>query len=172
MHQREILDRLKNAIEVSGDAELWDLVRDLEKSVHQTQKIVNIHESKKPIICVDFDGVIHSYKSGWKGVNKIPDPPNVDALIWLSSLTPQFDVRIFSARCNDTAGIAAMIEWFRKWGLPDAILSQLKFEAGKPSAFLVIDDRAVTFDGNFDNLSPGALAHFKPWYYAHPEWKR
>jgi len=29
----------------------------------------------KPILCLDFDGVIHSYSSGWKGADVIPDPP-------------------------------------------------------------------------------------------------
>lgn len=29
----------------------------------------------KPILCLDFDGVIHSYASGWKGADVIPDPP-------------------------------------------------------------------------------------------------
>jgi len=28
----------------------------------------------KPILCLDFDGVIHSYSSGWKGADVIPDP--------------------------------------------------------------------------------------------------
>ena len=29
----------------------------------------------KGTIVFDFDGVIHSYTSGWKGENVIPDPP-------------------------------------------------------------------------------------------------
>lgn len=28
-----------------------------------------------PTVSFDFDGVIHSYRSGWKGAAVIPDPP-------------------------------------------------------------------------------------------------
>ena len=30
---------------------------------------------RKPILCLDFDGVLHTYSSGWKGADVIPDPP-------------------------------------------------------------------------------------------------
>ncbi len=179
MHQREVLDRIKSIYDdfqsgreeaVCGD--LSDLIDKLELAVVQNEKITNIHATKKPILCVDFDGVIHSYKSGWKGVNVIPDPPNEGAIEWLKTVVDKFSLRIFSARCNDTAGIAAMIGWFRAFGLPDEVLGKLTFEAGKPSAYLIIDDRALRFKGDFAALSPAALFGFKPWYYAHPDWKR
>ena len=39
-----------------------------------------------PILCIDFDGVLHSYSSGWKGARNIPDPPVTGAIEWLDSL--------------------------------------------------------------------------------------
>jgi len=30
---------------------------------------------KKPILVLDFDGVLHSYTSGWQGATVIADPP-------------------------------------------------------------------------------------------------
>ena len=43
------------------------------------------HKKKwhRPILCVDFDGVIHSYTSGWEGIDMIPDPPVEGAIKWL-----------------------------------------------------------------------------------------
>ena len=44
-----------------------------------------------PIICVDFDGVIHSYTSGWKGIDVIPDDPVPGAIEWLEEYLPTPD---------------------------------------------------------------------------------
>jgi len=36
-----------------------------------------------PVICIDFDGVIHSYKSGWKRARNIPNPPVEGTIDWM-----------------------------------------------------------------------------------------
>ncbi len=43
----------------------------------------------KPILCLDFDGVIHSYTSGWKGADVIPDPPVEGAMQFIWDATEQ-----------------------------------------------------------------------------------
>jgi hypothetical protein len=172
MNLREIRDRLRTVEDrVGPDHELSALIDDLQLYLNNGEKITNIHEGQKPIILVDFDGVIHSYKSGWKGVDVIPDEPVDMVLPWLMELTEQFDVRIFSARCNDAAGITAMIRWFRHWGLSYEEVKRLTFEPGKPSAFLIIDDRAMCFNGKKLPF-PEKLRAFKPWYYGEPAWGR
>jgi len=59
----------------------------------------------KPILCVDFDGVIHSYTSGWKGAAMIPDAPVPGALQWLRKASEWWDVQIYSSRTSQAGGI-------------------------------------------------------------------
>lgn len=133
----------------------------------------------KPILCVDFDGVIHSYMTGWKGATIIPDPPVAGALQWLWKATEFWDVQIYSSRSKDPEAREAMRTWMIMHSLgefgPRHPMSELrsdldleheypiKFAYEKPAAFLTIDDRAVCFNGNFDVLSPKELLDFKPW---------
>lgn len=125
---------------------------------------------RKPILCVDFDGVIHSYASGWKGPSIIPDEPVVGAINALYQLTLEFDVQVYSSRSSQVGGIEAMMAWLRIYArneigptLGEILLGRLKFPKEKPPAFVTIDDRALTFDGDWRKFTPEVLLRFKTW---------
>src|SRR3990167_4228281 len=102
----------------------------------------------KKILCLDFDGVIHSYTSGWKGADVIPDPPVKGAFAFIRKAMQEFDVQVFSSRSGLPGGIAAMIEWFLDNGWDGTLLTGVQgigFPTQKPPAFVAIDDRALTF---------------------------
>lgn len=141
----------------------------------------------KPIICIDFDGVIHGYGSGWKGVAVIPDPPvegAIDAL--LRYLEAGFDVAIFSSRSKSLRGRWAMRRYLAQaiakhweqggrsriydaevecWGDAAGICRKFKWPWFKPAALMSIDDRALTFNGDWSHAdyTPSAIRSFKPW---------
>lgn len=48
----------------------------------------------KPILCVDFDGVIHLYTTPWTNAFTISDGPVPGALEWLWKATEWFDVQV------------------------------------------------------------------------------
>ncbi len=116
------------------------------------------------MLCVDFDGVLHSYSSGWRGARNIPDPPVEGAIGWLKSLIVDrsFDVQIYSSRSRYLGGRRAIKKWLLKWGLAGEELERIKFPRSKPAAFLQIDDRAWTFTGKFP--SKEEMLGFKPWH--------
>ena len=133
---------------------------------------------RKPILCVDFDGVIHSYTSGWKGADQIPDPPVPGAIAFLSRAKDDFDVQIFSSRSNQPGGVEAMRSYMRRAifayfdcafavGSPNdfdqanALIEALTYPTEKPSAMVSIDDRAITFTGVWPTIRE--LREFKPW---------
>jgi hypothetical protein len=64
-------------------------------------------------ICVDFDGVIHSYTSGWKGPRTIPDPPVPGALEWIATMAqePGFKIAIYSSRSRYFGARFVMRRW-------------------------------------------------------------
>jgi len=117
----------------------------------------------KPILCIDFDGVIHSYQHPWINAEIIQDPPVPGAIEWLESLLDDFEVCIYSSRSKTNSGIEAMQNWLWKWYASNKLMDNLKFPMQKPAAFLTIDDRAICFEGEFNNLTPKELLKFKPW---------
>ena len=128
---------------------------------------------RKPTLVLDFDGVLHSYLSGWKGAGVIPDPPVAGAFEFLREAVGHFTVAIFSSRSNQPGGIPAMQAWLAHWALaelpPDAdrsFLDAVQWPAEKPLAFVLLDDRAITFTGAWPSIQ--TLKAFQPWYKKAP----
>jgi len=65
----------------------------------------------KLVLCLDFDGVIHSYESGWRGPRTIPDLPVPGALEFIVKAMEHFDIHIFSSRSRYFGGRWAMKRW-------------------------------------------------------------
>jgi len=126
---------------------------------------------KRPILCLDFDGVLHSYTSGWQGAAVISDPPVAGAIDFLYEAIQHFDVCIYSSRSHQEGGIDAMQDWLSRheveWRnqqttLPrTSLLLSIRFPVVKPAAFVTIDDRAITFTGVWPPMA--LLLAFKPW---------
>lgn len=126
---------------------------------------------KKPILCVDFDGVIHSYETGWHGAHIVSDGPVPGAIPWLYAACLKFDVQIYSSRSSQPGGIDAMKEAIGRWetdwrrgqeAVPrTSLLLNIKFPVDKPPAFLTLDDRCIQFKGVFPMVED--LVSFKPW---------
>jgi nitroreductase len=110
----------------------------------------------RPILCLDFDGVLHAYRRGWQGPTTIDDEPVPGAQDFVTRAQEYFEVVVYSSRSSHPGGIQAMQEWMRHHGFPE-----LKYATQKPAAFLTIDDRAMLFQGVWPD--PQALRAFQPW---------
>lgn len=134
--------------------------------------VVAMKAVRLPILCLDWDGVIHSYVSGWKGAEVIPDPPVAGAIAFLYEAVKHFEVHIYSSRSHQAGGIEAMQTWLKRydteyridWQVPASctpLLLSVQWPTEKPSAFVTIDDRALTFTGEWPDME--SLRTFKPW---------
>ena len=111
------------------------------------------------MVVFDFDGVIHSYTSGWCGVSEIPDPPVAGIKDAISKIREAgYRVVVVSTRCAEPAGEQSVIDWLKRQKISvDGVSST------KPPAVCYIDDRAICFDGDAETLLE-KIREFKPWY--------
>jgi len=125
------------------------------------------NKKSKPILCLDFDGVIHSYSSGWQGADVIPDPPVMGAMEFIANAVNHFSVCIFSSRSSQEGGKEAMQKWLKRVLVADFqgdgfdIFDEIQWPSEKPPAHISIDDRALTFCGVWPRMD--RLLRFHPW---------
>lgn len=114
--------------------------------------------SYKPTVIFDFDGVIHSYSSGWKGADVIPDPPVAGIKEAIEEIrTAGYNVVVVSSRCYQAGGIEAIKVYLNNHGI---IVDDVTGE--KPAAIVTIDDRGICFDGDPSTLL-NKIRLFQPW---------
>lgn len=95
-------------------------------------------------ICLDFDGVVHSYTSGWQGDAIISDPPVPGTKRAIEMLRMDYEVKIYSTRCRSLAGRTAVERWLEVYGIVvDEVCEH------KPPAIVYVDDRGIQFKGDW-----------------------
>lgn len=122
-----------------------------------------------PTICIDFDGVIHSYERGWQD-GTIYGTVTVGFFEWASRAQHVFKLVVYSSRSSTESGRLAMGSWLAKqmrtwYGEP----IELTIASEKPPAWLTIDDRCIRFNGDWSEplLSPDIMRAFTPWNATH-----
>ncbi|MBO6181910.1 hypothetical protein J6O86_09525 [bacterium] len=107
----------------------------------------------KKTILIDLDGVLNTY-NGEYDENFIP-PIKDGAKEFLLNLSANYKINIFTTR-----NLLLTSKWLNENDLNEFIddITNIK----KPS-YLIIDDRCINFDGNYDDLID-KISHFKVWY--------
>ena len=124
---------------------------------------MEVKKTKQGAVCLDFDGVINSYKSGFVAIDDIPDPPvegsfEAIEMYWRDGLK----IYIFSTRNSFDEGRRAIENWLLDWGLRRDILDDIEIVAEKPIAKMYIDDRGYHFTGDFPSSED--IEKFVPWH--------
>lgn len=115
-------------------------------------------------ICVDFDGVLHSYTTPWQGSDTITDPPTDGAFDFVrSALDAGYHVVVQSARANSPKGKDAIEKWLLMHGADKKWFKNglMRVTANKPGAEVYIDDRGFRFAGTWPTVAE--IESMRPW---------
>lgn len=130
-------------------------------------------ENRKPQLCIDFDGVIHSYEKGWQG-GDLYGSVVPGFFEWAEKASKHFKLVVYSSRSKSPTLLLRMQMWLA-WQQKDWVANGGQFESDepvvlefaheKPPAWLTIDDRALQFKGDWSapELSPESMRAFRPW---------
>lgn len=108
--------------------------------------------SKKPTLLIDFDGVLHDYK-GWNGEQPTGGPiPRARAA--MCNLETQYTLVCFTTR-----PYGFVKAWLLNHGFPTMRITNIK-----EPAVLILDDRAMTFTGEWNNELLERIKSFKAYW--------
>lgn len=147
-----------------GQMSEWK-IENFKEKVHKNKgkinggKLVRIKKSETMYdIGLDFDGVINSYKSGWKDYDNILDPPVEGTREALNELIADGkSLVIYSARADNPKGKQAIVDYLKKYDLPNIPVADKK-----PIASIYVDDKGYQFEGNWKKCLT-KIKSFKTW---------
>lgn len=155
----EKMMRFAENVRISGEEinrrlmiNLEDIKKDLgvvSPSKHMAESVMKDSSfNRKGRICFDFDGVIHSYVSGWHGNNVANDPPVPGIAEVIRKLYNEgWEIYVHSSRCATLAGLQTIQNYLNRYEIPYTDITPYK-----PAAKIYVDDRAICFDGNSEKL--------------------
>ncbi len=107
----------------------------------------------KRTILIDLDGVLNTYTGAYQE-GYIP-PISSGAKEFLEGLAGDFDLKLFTTR---------PVQLAEKWLIDNNVANFFSDITNiKKTAWLIIDDRCLTFEGDFEKLAL-QINDFKPWY--------
>lgn len=133
----------------------------------------------KPVLAIDFDGVVNPYSKGWQGGELYETEVTRGFFEWAAEAERAgFVLVIYSSRSKEPAKREAMRKWLEQrmleWIAEQERMHsplrkhrfQFTYSAEKPPAWLTIDDRCVLFDASLwknPALQPEAMSKFRSW---------
>src|SRR6266850_1313504 len=105
--------------------------------------------SYRKTILIDFDGVLHSYDGEFSSQLGPPVEKSRHACVLLS--------RKFKLVCFTSRLLEQVEPWLKRYAFPDMLVTNEKLPA-----FLIIDDRAITFKGAWTDEFLEEVKQFKP----------
>ena len=107
----------------------------------------------KKTILLDIDGVLNLYDGEY--IEYFIPPIRPDTKEFLDRLSKSYKIKLFTSRDINVA---------RQWVLQNGIQKYIfGITNKKEPAWLIIDDRCVNFNGNFNDLEK-SIESFEVWY--------
>lgn len=105
-------------------------------------------------LLIDLDGVLNTYSGNYKD-EEIPEPrKNVDT--FLKKLSEKYKIKIFTVRNKKQT-----LQWLIKYNLDKYICDITNIK--EPYASIIIDDRALKFNGDFEKTLL-EIENFSPFW--------
>lgn len=112
-----------------------------------------MNNSYKKTILIDLDGVLNTYTGNFD--ESVIPPIKDGALDFMKNLSENFKIKIFTTRNSLIAS---------KWVIDNGLQSYVDNVTNiKEPSFLLIDDRCITFNGNYKELHK-QIETFNVWY--------